>query len=113
MDYQISTVRPYIHPLMREITDKSRTEQLAAKLTQAMTVLEAALESRAYLAGESFSVGDIPLGIVTYRWRLLDIEQPELPRLSSWLERLKQRPAFQKTICPPEETTTALRSDAS
>lgn len=113
MDYQLSTVRGHIHPLMRETNDAERTAFHARKLAEAMQVLERALESHAYLVGDDFTVGDIPLGIVCYRWRLLDILQPELPHLDDWLARLQRRSAFRTNICPPQETTTALRPHGS
>jgi glutathione S-transferase len=110
MDYQLSSIRGHIHPLMRETPDRDQAVGHAVKLGEAMTVLERRLENGAYLAGDEFTAGDIPLGIVTYRWLLLDIDRPRLPNVEAWNERLRQRPAFQVTVSPPLETTTPLKS---
>jgi len=110
MDYQLSTIRGHIHPLMRETPDRSQAAGHAAKLGEAMSVLERRLDGGPYLTGDDFTAGDIPLGIVTYRWLLLDIDRPPLPNVAAWNQRLRQRPAFQATISPPQETTTPLKS---
>jgi glutathione S-transferase len=110
MDYQLSSIRGHIHPLMRETPDRDQAARHAARLGEAMTVLERRLDGQAYLVGDDFTAGDIPLGIVTYRWLLLDIERPSLPNVEAWNQRLRQRPAFQATVSPPQETTTPLQS---
>jgi glutathione S-transferase len=110
MDYQLSTIRGHIHPLMREAPDAEQTAHHAQMLGKAMEVLERALDRHDYLVGPDFTAGDIPLGIVTYRWMLLDIDRPRLPKLEAWCGRLQRRAAFRANICPPEETFTPLRS---
>jgi glutathione S-transferase len=51
-----------------------------------------------YLAGDGFSIYDIPLGIQAYRWFNLDIEREKLDNFDAWYGRLKARPAFQTHI---------------
>ena len=109
MDYQLSTIRGYIHPLLREKTDPEEARRHAARIGDAMEVLERTLDARPWLAGDAFTAGDIPMGIVTYRWLLLDIERPHLPNVEDWSRRLRQRPAFQATVSPPQETITPLQ----
>jgi glutathione S-transferase len=64
-------------------------------------VLELGLADRDYVAGERFTMGDIAVGVNVYRWSMLDVQRPRLPRVESYHERLKQRPAFQKHIMKP------------
>jgi glutathione S-transferase len=109
MDYQLSTIRGYIHPLMRETPDPEQAARHAVKIGEAMTVLERTLDTQPYLADDEFTAGDIPIGIVTYRWLLLDIERPHLPNVEAWNQRLQQRPAFRATVRPPLETITPLK----
>ncbi len=54
-------------------------------------------------------MGDIPLGIVTYRWFILDIERPAMPNVGAWYDRLSRRPAFERHIRPPVGAFTPLR----
>ena len=51
-----------------------------------------------YLAGDGFSIYDIPLGVQAYRWFNLDIEREKLDNFDAWYGRLKARPAFQTHI---------------
>ena len=60
--------------------------------------IDAHLKDNDYVAGSSFTMGDIALGSLVYRWLGLDIERPDLPALRSWYERLTDRPAYQKTV---------------
>jgi glutathione S-transferase len=53
------------------------------------------------MAGNAFTMGDIPLGVALHRWFLLPIERPGYPRLSSYYERLKQRPGFAQHCAAP------------
>ena len=45
-----------------EKRDMALIEASKKKTTDAMAMLDARLESRAYVAGDSFSYGDIPVG---------------------------------------------------
>jgi glutathione S-transferase len=109
MDYQLSTIRPPLHAMLRDQLDVRAVTRNAAKLAEAMEPVEAALARRPYLAGDTFTIGDIPVGINAYRWFLLDVERPKSPAIEAWVERLKARPAFAKTIVPPGNPNVALR----
>ena len=56
-------------------------------------LLNAHLERRAYLAGDSFTMADIPLGCEMHRWFGLPQARPELPHLARWYVSLLARPA--------------------
>jgi glutathione S-transferase len=110
MDYQLSTIRSHIHPLLRDKPSNADTERYARLLARSMSALEATLATQPYLCGQDFTMGDIPLAIVTFRWQLLDIEKPAMPHIDAWMARLAARPAFQRWVSPPLETSTALRN---
>lgn len=112
MDYQLSTLRAQLHQLMRGTPDAKRSAELASAFANGMAVVERALERQPYLAGEAFSVGDIPIGIMAFRGSILDIPLPLMPAIEAWFARLKARPAFQKYIAPlpPQGSFTPLRS---
>lgn len=65
-------------------------------------VLESRLRDNAYLA-DDFSIADIAnwTWVYCYKWAGVSIEG--LPHLESWLQRLGERPAFQKGISIPEK----------
>jgi glutathione S-transferase len=60
--------------------------------------LDALLADRRYVAGQHFTMGDIPVGCFVHRWYALDIERPALKNLRTWYDRLATRPAYAKHI---------------
>lgn len=108
MDWASNHVGPAITPvfwgLVRTPTEKRNMTQIEAdaeKTAQQFQVLEQGLDGRDYVAGKNFTMGDIVVGVNVYRWYALDVKRPHLPRVASYHERLKQRPAFQKHIIKP------------
>lgn len=61
----------------------------------AMGLLDARLvDTGAYVAGETFTLADIVLGLSTHRWLLSPIDRDERPALTAYYARLKARPTF-------------------
>ncbi|MGE4218686.1 MAG: glutathione S-transferase family protein [Alphaproteobacteria bacterium] len=73
-----------------------------AMLEGKFRLLDAHLKGRKYVCGDRFTLGDIPVGMRAARWLLFDIERPKTPHLCDWVERLKERPAFQKHLGDPQ-----------
>ncbi len=63
--------------------------------------LDAHLANHAYLAGDEFSMGDIPVGTFTYRYMEMDIDRPSLPNVERWYKTLRQREAYAKHVAIP------------
>jgi glutathione S-transferase len=59
------------------------------------------LEQQPYLAGEHFTMGDIPCAVSLYRYfeMGLDVDQPV--HVMQWYRRLSQRSAFKETVTQP------------
>lgn len=70
----------------------------AAKAAEILAILEAHLANNRYVAGSTFSAGDIPLGAVIYRYFNVDVKRPPLPHIEAWYGRLTGRPAFQEHV---------------
>ena len=52
-----------------------------------------------FLGGDAFSFGDIPLGIVTYRWFTFEgIKRKDLKNLKRWYDALCLRPGFKEHV---------------
>ena len=66
-----------------------------------LKIVENQLASRPYIAGNAFTMGDIPVGCFVHRWFALDVERPDLRNLKAWYARLKARPAYAKHIMIP------------
>jgi glutathione S-transferase len=110
MDYQLSTVREHIHPILRADLTPADIAERAQLLAIAFDPVEAALEGRLYLAGDDFTVADIPLGINAYRWFGLDVKRPSVPNIEAWYRRFRARPAFRTHVVPWENARVAFKA---
>lgn len=100
-------LEPLLHTLVMECVRMVPAQRSAEALEEArlatieeLGVLERHLAAQPYLAGETFSMGDIPAGATVYRWLLFDLERPAMPHVDAWQDRLQERPAFQDLIAP-------------
>ncbi|MEN3353491.1 MAG: glutathione S-transferase, partial [Betaproteobacteria bacterium] len=73
----------------REIADGAWKE-----VVESLDVLETALGKSAWLAGPSFSVGDLNVAAALYRALSLDLAK--WPRVNAWLNRCWDRPAAKR-----------------
>jgi glutathione S-transferase len=96
--------RPLFWPLVRvapEKRDAAAIEEARRKCASLLAIPESVLKDRKYLAGERFTMGDIPLGCHVQLWMRLPIERPDYPGLEAWFGRLCERPAFRKVVDIP------------
>ncbi|MEN3385336.1 MAG: glutathione S-transferase [Hyphomicrobiales bacterium] len=105
MDWQLTVCAPAIHGLfwglIRTPPEQRDHAHIAAsrdKTTAAMRILDAQLAKTAHVAGEAFSMGDIPVGTIAYRYRRLAPDRPDLANLERWFAGIEQRPAFQQHV---------------
>jgi len=108
MDWQNAVYWPAIRPLfwniVRTPADQRDPAEMEASRLQTIAVtgmLEAHLADRVYVAGDAFTMGDIPIGCGVWRWMALPIERPAFPHVQRWFDRLAQRPAFVKAVMQP------------
>jgi glutathione S-transferase len=80
---------------------KAIEEGRVASNKLAAEVLERQLEKKAYMTGDAFTMGDIPIGCEVQRWMRVPIERPKLPNVEAWFGRLRARVAYQKIVDIP------------
>jgi glutathione S-transferase len=105
MDWQLSVLGPAITPaywgLIRtpaEQRDYLAIEQAKNKTTAAIAILDAALGKSGYLAGDSFSYGDIPPATMAHRYRHIVPERPVFRNFERWYAAIAARPAFKAQV---------------
>ncbi len=110
MDWQLSILSPALVPVFWGYVRTPEAERDYEKLSAARDVLENCmamvdryLGETAYLGGDAFSMGDIPVGIAAFRWFALPIERRDLPHLRRWYDALCERPGYQEHIMNPME----------
>ena len=84
-----------------EKRDPKAIEEGTKKSHELAALLDKVLADRHYVAGQSFTMGDIPIGCEVQRYMRVPIERPALPNLQAWFERLRQRPPFLQHVDLP------------
>ncbi len=93
--------RPVFWGLIRtppEQRDAAAIEDGRLKSGKLLDILDAALATRRYVAGDALTMGDIPIGCHVQLWMRLPIDRPRHPHLEAWFARLLERPAYRKVV---------------
>ena len=105
LDWALTTLTPAHGPAFQglirqkpEQRDMVRINEAVKKTNDSLAMLDRYLGETPYVGGAEFSIGDIPVGILTYRFYNLPIERDNLPNLQSWYGRLCARPVYQKRV---------------
>lgn len=107
MDWQVSmstAMRDAFWQTIRTPAEK-RDEALVvasvAATERAAAILDRHLDGRGFVAGETFTVGDIAVGCAGHRWMNLPIRREPRRNIERWLERLYERPAARAVLTLP------------
>ena len=105
MDWQLSVIGPAITPvfwgLIRTPPEKRDMAAIKAgqeKTVTAMQMLDGQLGKTKFVAGDAFSYGDIPVGVMCYRYVQLVPDRPATPNLDRWYAAVSSRKAFQDHV---------------
>ena len=105
MDWQLSVCGPALTPVFwglirtpAEKRDHAAIEEGKKKSTVAFGMMDEQLGKTAYLAGDAFTYGDIPVGIMAYRYRQLVPDRPPLRNFERWYGAISSRQAFKDQV---------------
>lgn len=105
MDWQLSVLGPAITPVfwgMIRTPPEQRDHKAIAdgkvKSTAAVKMLDEQFAKTPYAAGDAFSMGDIPIAIMCYRYRELVTERPAFPHFERWYAAIAARQAFRNHV---------------
>jgi glutathione S-transferase len=105
MDWQLTVMAPAIGPLFMGMVRTPAAERnmkaiddSKAKTADAARMLDDQLGRTQYLAGDAFSYGDIPVGIMVWRFRELAPERQGFKNLDRWYAAIAARPGFQQHV---------------
>lgn len=100
MDWQQSALNPAGRNAFVQLVRTPADKRDAAALSQSvsateplMAILDQHLARRAFMAGDSFTMADIPIACDVHRWRGLPLERPARPHLERWYLSLLDKPA--------------------
>jgi glutathione S-transferase len=105
MDWQLSVAAPAIHGLFwglvrtpPEKRDPAAIEASREKTLAALKLLDAQLARTHFVAGETLSMGDIPVALMAYRFRRLTEERTGIDNVERWFAEIEVRPAFKEHV---------------
>ncbi len=108
MDWQQTTLLPDMSTvfwgLVRTPPDKRNhgaIDAAVASLKEIWSRLDGHLSNRRFVAGDRFTMGDIPVGTLCHRYHALGVERARLGNLEAWYERLQARDAFREHVMLP------------
>jgi glutathione S-transferase len=108
MDWQLAHLTPPMTTLLFQLfrtppaeRRPAEIEAARARAQESWTLLDRQLGRRDHLAGASFSLADICVGIFAYRWLNFDIRREPTPHLAAWFDRIKARPGCATHVLKP------------
>jgi glutathione S-transferase len=110
MDWQQTTLLPdmrtvfwgLVRPSERK-DDRAQIEAAVSNLKAIWSRLDHHLRDRRFVAGDTLTMGDIPVGAVCHRYYALGVDRAPLDHLHTWYERLQSRDAFRQHVMIPLE----------
>jgi glutathione S-transferase len=109
MDWQLSVLAPAIFAAFWGLIrtpeprrDYAAIEASKRKTTAAIALLDGALANSAFVGGDDFSYGDIPVAVMANRYRQLVPERPAFPHFERWYAAIAARPPFQQQVAAVE-----------
>jgi glutathione S-transferase len=102
MDWQLNSLNVAFTPMFYGLVRKAPAERDLAAIEASrvetqrhLAMLDRHLQRSPWVAGDAFSVADIPVGIYAYRWYAFEgVARDSLPAFERWYEQLQKRPAF-------------------
>jgi glutathione S-transferase len=80
-----------------QYTDPAAIEESVRTCTKMVSVIDGILAREGpYIAGRTFTVADIAIGLSIHRWRTIAGPDSELPHVHSYYQTLYARPAFRQ-----------------
>ena len=72
-----------------------------AECDRQLSVLDAVLADRRFVAGDQFTLAVVPIGACMFRYFNLDLPRTPLPNVERWREALEARPAYREHVMLP------------
>ncbi len=105
MDWMQTTLSPDLSTVFwglvrtpRARRDAAAIEAAARALGAHYAILDAQLDGKAFITGDSLTMADIPAGTTCYRYYSLPVERPRLANVEAWYARLQERPAYRQQV---------------
>jgi len=108
LDWYNTVAWPLMKPLfwgwIRVPADQRNLQELETarqNFIQVVSMLDQQLSKTPFIAGQTFTMADISMALVCYRWFNLPIERPAMQHLDAWYAKVQGRPGYQKYSTAP------------
>ena len=105
MEWYQNSVYPNFQAIFHQTVRLPDSERNPDILARAQTVVrnefahfERQLESTKFIAGDSLTLGDVPMAACLYRYYTMDIQRPEYEEIARYYERLTQRTTYKDNV---------------
>jgi glutathione S-transferase len=108
MDWQQTTIQPDMNPIFWNLVripepqrDMAAVKAAAQRIGPSWQILDRHLADRRFVAGDTLTMGDIPVGCHWWRYANLPVEKPSLPNLDRWGKELHERDGYRREVALP------------
>jgi glutathione S-transferase len=108
MEWQAVNIWPHVSLIFMNLVrvpeaqrNRAAMEAAEKNLADNLPVADAVLSKQPWFAGDHFTMADIVLGCIMWRYSQLEFKKPDVPHLMGWFETLKQRSAYREWIMVP------------
>jgi glutathione S-transferase len=108
MDWQATGFSPAMRDAFWQLVrtpqdqrDHAAIERSARECEDYAAILDAHLQRREFVAGATFTIGDIAAGASAHRWLHLPIGRIPRPALRRWYDRVASRPGARQALLLP------------
>ncbi|MDQ6993742.1 MAG: glutathione S-transferase N-terminal domain-containing protein [Mariprofundus sp.] len=92
-----------LYPLYAETSNSRKKREAIRKISVYLESLNGYLARQEYFIGEQYSLADITLAPILWRLEALDIDTSVWPHLEGYMDRLFERPAFERSLSEFEQ----------
>jgi glutathione S-transferase len=78
-----------------------------ARFEDRLNALGAQLDAHPFVCGADFTLADIVIGHVLFRWFDIDVPRQKRPRVEAYYRRLAERPAYREHVMIPYDSLRA------
>jgi glutathione S-transferase len=108
MDWQQTTIQPDMNPIFWNLVripepqrDMAAVKAAAQRIGPSWQILDRRLADRRFVAGDTLTMGDIPVGCHWWRYANLAVEKPPLPNVERWGKELQERDGYRREVALP------------
>ncbi len=92
-----------LYPLYREMLNPRKKKEAAKKIATYLESLNTYLARQEYFIGEQYTLADVGLAPILWRLSSLGVDTSKWPNLEAYMDRLFERPAFQRSLSEHEQ----------